>query len=674
MLAGALIVLSIATLSLALALVTRPRSVPELALTALLVAYAWLVVAALGLSAVSAFDAPTLAATSCLAALLAVGLGARRRSLSPELEAREAAGVVREALRDARVAALAIVVAAGLGYSLALTLATPPAEVDAVAYHLTRAAFWVQEGAVEAVPGSQDPRIDESPPGAEIAVAVTMLASGCVRFAGIVQWLSVLVAVLAIGGIARRLGVAPAPATFAGLLVAPLPVIALQSPTGLNDVVVGALAAVAVYFLLGDRRVDPALAGIAVGSLVVTKLTALAALPVLLAVALVATPSLLRLARIACVTAGALVGASWLVIRPSASGAGAIGGVDTDYLGSPDVIEAVGRLSRLLTELLELPGAIGADAFLFLLPALILVLAAAVRQARAGNGATLLVAALLVATTPLLVPVASTAARIHRKAWFELGRSDIAFLDLDRGVDDVFATTVWYGAVGLAITALGAAVAMTKRRWRREPARVLLGLAPLAWVAVVAVAVGYSPYEGRFVMPGILLGAAATAPLLHRPAVAWWAVAVSATTLLLVWTHSDERPAGIRLLADTTAESVWTRDDANALPQRGLPEAIRFVRAARIPEDARLALWPAPFPDPPTEDPVGLLAFPFFGPNLERELVYARSLGEAQTAQGAWALLPRARADGCRPGWRRETSPDAPYQAFRHDPSATCAG
>ena len=665
---GALIVVSVATLATASALVTRPRGFVELVLTAALVAFAWLVLAALGLSLFDAFDAGWLAACSGAAAVSAVVL-ARRRGASPPTPRSYLILRARHVVAEPRLAALSLVVVLSLAYALALALFTPAAEIDAIAYHLTRAAFWVQSGAVGAVPGSQDARIDESPPGAEILVAVTMLVSGGVRLAGLVQWLTALVLIGAVAGIARRLGAEPRPAWFAGLLVAPLPTIALQVPTGMNDVVAVSLVALSVFFLLGDRRIDPALAGIAVALMLLTKMTTLVALPVILAVGLLARPVGLRWQRVAAVVVGAAAGSLWLLVQHSAPGAGAIGGVSTSYGASLDVVAAFGRWTRLMTELLELPGAVGADALLYVVAAGVL---ATVGLSLRSRRRTLLCAATLVALTPLLVWGAEVAARTHRKVWFELGQTHIAFTDLNRSVTGVSSTGAWPGAIGLAVAVLGIVVASRGSTWRSTPVLGLLALAPLLWIVGFAMAIGYSPDEGRYIVPGVALGAAATAPLLYRPALAWWAIAVTATTLLLVWTHSAERPAGIRLLSGSAPTSVWTRDDADALgPVRGMPEAIRFV-SGRVPAGARLALYPAPFPDPPTRDPVALLPWPFFGSALDRHVVYALSLAEAGGRGADWALLPRFLTEGCRPGWRRETDPSAAYQLFRRDLAAGC--
>jgi hypothetical protein len=265
------------------------------------------------------------------------------------------------------------------------------------------------------------------------------------------------------------------------------------------------------------------------------------------------------------------------------------------------------------------------------------------------------------------------AARAHWKLWLELGQERSARLDPGRSTTVASATESWYGPVGLVIVCVGLGLALRLETWRKQPVVAFLALAPLGWLFAFALVIGYSPWQGRYLMPGVMLGAAACAPVLYRPVVAWWAVAISATMLVLIWTHSSERPSGVRLLDhEPPPASVWTRDDASALGvTRGTPAAIRFV-ASRIAPSATLAIYPAPFPDPDTPEPVALHPWPFFGARLNRKVVYALSLRAAGEAVADWALLPAFLTVSCEPGWRRETRRGAAYQAFRHDLSYRC--
>ena len=93
-----------------------------------------------------------------------------------------------------------------LGYLFALAVFTPPNDLDALTYHLTRAVLWIQQESVGPIPDTADPRINEFPPDAEILQGATMLLSGSVRWVGLVQFGALLATMLAIYGIAGRIG------------------------------------------------------------------------------------------------------------------------------------------------------------------------------------------------------------------------------------------------------------------------------------------------------------------------------------------------------------------------------------------------------------------------------------------------------------------------------------
>ena len=142
-------------------------------------------------------------------------------------------------------------------------------------------------------------------PGAEIQVLYTF-ALARTTCGGAAQWLAQLAVLAAVYGIARRLGWTRPAAAFASLLTATLSIVALESVTTQNDLVVAALAAAAAFFVLGPTRADVALAGLALGLALGTKLTVALALPALALLALAAGGAR-RLAWAAAATGGALL-------------------------------------------------------------------------------------------------------------------------------------------------------------------------------------------------------------------------------------------------------------------------------------------------------------------------------------------------------------------------------
>src|SRR5206468_2571294 len=97
-----------------------------------------------------------------------------------------------------------------------------------------------------------------------------------------------------------RLTFAPAPSAFAALLVATLSEVALQAATTQNDLVAASLVAAAAYFLIGSTSAEIALAGLAVGLALGTKLTVVLVAPALVLVAFAARSTRAALAWIGC--------------------------------------------------------------------------------------------------------------------------------------------------------------------------------------------------------------------------------------------------------------------------------------------------------------------------------------------------------------------------------------
>ena len=110
-------------------------------------------------------------------------------------------------------------------------------------YHLTRARALDPAGIGGAHRGRRRPAHQRVPAGCRDPPGATMLLSGSVRWVGLVQFGALLVAMLAIYGIAGRIGLDRRQAAFGALLFATLPVVALQAPTSMNDLVVAALVA-----------------------------------------------------------------------------------------------------------------------------------------------------------------------------------------------------------------------------------------------------------------------------------------------------------------------------------------------------------------------------------------------------------------------------------------------
>jgi 4-amino-4-deoxy-L-arabinose transferase-like glycosyltransferase len=82
-------------------------------------------------------------------------------------------------------------------------------------------------------------------------------------------------------GIARRIGLCRREALFGGLVVATLPILALQASSAQNDLVVASFLVAAVLLLLDGSRFSPYLAALATALAVGTKTSAVVGLPFL---------------------------------------------------------------------------------------------------------------------------------------------------------------------------------------------------------------------------------------------------------------------------------------------------------------------------------------------------------------------------------------------------------
>jgi dolichyl-phosphate-mannose-protein mannosyltransferase len=260
------------------------RSLPArlLAGYVLLVAQIVLVVEAL-----SPFRAMT--ATNVLvgqAILLLLGLGALRRRPASR---RTRSSLVAELRGDRIVCALLLVVAAALGYELALAVLTPPNNWDSMSYHLSRAAAWYQHHGVAYV-DAHTQRENANPPNAEILALYTFVLARGDRFVAAWQWLAEAASLVGVFMVARRLRFGAVPSLLAALLFAAFAQTALQASTTQNDLITASLVLACVAFAASRERHSLPIAAAALGLAVGTKLTAIFALPALAVVLAVAVP------------------------------------------------------------------------------------------------------------------------------------------------------------------------------------------------------------------------------------------------------------------------------------------------------------------------------------------------------------------------------------------------
>lgn len=474
------------------------------------------------------------------------------------------------------VAALAAAVAAGVVYELFLLASSAPNNWDSMHYHLARVAAWHAQGHLGYFPTANQIE-NVYPQNAELLVLWTVTFLGRDVLAALPQLLAMLATTVGVYAIARRLGHAASLSALAALLFPTLTVVALESVTTQNDLVIASFVTAAVALALGRTRAELVLAGLALGLAAGTKLTFLYAVPPLLAIGLLALPRrrLLELCA-AGLAAFALVG--MYAYAQNVVESGRPQGSAHELASMPPDITFGGTVSSVLRtgyRMIDLGG--------FPVPE--------AATARIAGTAKRVFETLHVPPNP---PESTTRGTFP----FEY-RPNV----------DVSEDSSALGPLGFLLLAPLALVLLVRGR-RIERA---LALALPLYVVALALGTRWNLYVDRF----LVTPAALTLPLapvaLRLPAVRAGAAALGVATLALALAHDPSKPPG-----------VWNRSRAEVQTMRW-PELRPVVEAvdARVPRDARLGVRLAPSD----------WEYPFWGPRLERRLDWA------PTRELEWVLL-----------------------------------
>jgi hypothetical protein len=666
--------LFVAATALTLAMRVERRSVPVLLVAAYVLAYGEIVAVTLGLSAIDALGrSGYLVATGCTA-VGAVALALARPVPAPPWRA--ALGAARRALASAPIAALAVTAAFSVAYASALGLLTPPNDDDALTYHLTRAALWLQEGGVRYVDGIDDMRVNGFPPGAEMLSAFTLAGAEDDRWVWAPQMIAV--AALAVGAVAvaRRLGFDHREALFGALLVPCFPIVAYQSQSALNDLPTAALLVSAA--VLGLRGTRPALVAcsIAIALALLTKFSAVLGVPVIGAVMLLAAWPRAR-APLLALGGGVLVGAAWFVVNLAETGSPF--GATTQSLSNlsrPDTSnEAIGGFGRALADILQVPGASGRDKAMFALAAVVLVALLLLRRSGRSSSRSTLVAAVIVAAVPLLLVLGELASRAQEQAWSLLDdeRSATFARDWDGGRAEQ--NYVGMGPLGALLGVVGAILVVREVRRRALPrVALLLALAPLVQLVLIALALDRNPWVARFTIAAWTLAAATWGCALRVRALELAVPAIAATSVLLTWVHFADKRSGVRLLDPRTGTSVLRQPDWTVQATRsGIEPVLRFLHDD-VGRDASVAVWPASFPDGDDFHEIpDLVPYLVYGGRVGRTMHQSRSPAEALREGATWYLAPTpSLRRSCVPGWTVRLETESGWTALERTPGRSC--
>ena len=212
-------------------------------------------------------------------------------------------------------ALLCLAAAAALAWRLFIAVVLPPFAYDALAYHLTAVASWVQSHHIGVNPYAFC--CGHYPSNAEVLFAWPTLLLHDDALTQTVQIGTAILGALATGGLARFLGASDAGAITAGALFVLCPIVLTQANVNYNDVTVAAFLLAAIYFaarfFVSGRHAHLLVAGVALGLLLGTKIDA-GAMVVVLLILLVVLLVMRRPRTAAAVRAGALVVAPLLLL------------------------------------------------------------------------------------------------------------------------------------------------------------------------------------------------------------------------------------------------------------------------------------------------------------------------------------------------------------------------
>ena len=399
------------------------------------------------------------------------------------------------------------------GYVAALIVGTAPNDYDALWYHLARAAFWKQQHAIAYIPGANDARLNGFPPNAEIAQSFTMILGKTERFAGFVQLSALVASMVAVAGIARRIGLSVRQALFGALLFATLPVVVLQSATALNDLVFGAFLLVCAYFLFTWTRVSLALAALALGLAIGTKITALLALPLLALLGAFLYPRRRWPALVLVGAGGIALGCYWYVLNIAKTGhfdgklGNATNATTVEHGNTYSPAGIVAHFMRLVVDAVDPSGAVGRDRFVYLVGAGV-VLFFGVRGRKRFGWISIAVAVALAALPLAFRAIDHGLLHAYQKLWVALDRHNLAFLGFDKHLTRASPFQSWYGPAGILLVLGGFALVWIALRKHAVPrVAAVLALAPLVWLVLQAITTFYSLWDGRYVVFGVALAA-----------------------------------------------------------------------------------------------------------------------------------------------------------------------
>ena len=535
------------------------------------------------------------------------------------------AAALRRVGRDPATLILSLVFLAVVGYELLLVLSVPPSNWDSLTYHLARAAAWAQHGGVYWIDNAPTERSNEFQPLGEQAILFFFVAASSGALFALPQLVAHLAIVLAVYASARRLGYGVEAAVGSSLLFSMFTIVALEATTAQNDLVAASLPAAAAALLLGSRRSEIALAGLAAGLMLGVKLTTIFVLPVLVTLAaLRGRRPLLQFAGATVVTFAAF--GIWGFVRNVAETGEVLGrgGGRLEHTAETSLVGTLATAFRVSYRLLDLSGfddwMIWAMAIVGLGVALGIVAAGWGRGSRRAIALTAAAASLPLLAPALVLGLAAisqgVAEGVRLPVNEEANTSAPFSWQVNREVNE---DVSGFGPLGLLLLVASFATIVAARRIL-DRRRVVLALALPLSIIGIALTAKYNPWLSRFLLVPVALVAPLLAAFFRHRGAALALVLVAACAVGLTHARNIYKPV------EDARQMPWTMSQADAvdLPWlSGLAEAQRLLDR-RVPSSKCLGALLT------RDDPAYLL----YGTNLQRELTFLTAPGEWQQAQG----------------------------------------
>jgi hypothetical protein len=432
------------------------------------------------------------------------------------------------------------------------------------------------------------------------------------------QLVAQLAVLLAVYGIARRLGYGVVPAVCAAGLFSTFTLVALEAVTAQNDLVAASFPAVAACLVLGGSGGELALAGAALGVGAGVKLTTVLVWPIVIALAVRRGRRGLALAGLGLL-AGLLAVGWWGYLLNALHTGRPLGQGDfsLDVSASPSFPGSLHTSLHVLYRLFDLSAL--SDRLIRRLGYLgdIALVAGAVHGYRRGGVRRALVEGVCLSLpffAPYLVIGGSEAlGGASRLVGLPVRISGFAG-GLDRRANEDYSAFGPLGSLALLGVPVVVIAAFCLRRAGAD--KLLLALALPLFLVLLGLTAAYNPYLTRFVLVPAALTAPLFALLFRSRAVGAALLAVAALTAYVTLSHDVSKPLAAR---------PWQLDQAQVMDYAAEPEVEPALQAyvRRVPADACVGAIVG------ADDPAYLL----YGPNLRHRVFYLPQGAELAAAR-----------------------------------------